>query len=69
VTAGQLAFTYAPVMQTLFQTRPVPLFEGLMIVAGGVALLIVLEVEKALLRRLGVFAELSDERIATALRR
>jgi hypothetical protein len=56
-------------MQTLFQTRPVPLFEGLMIVAGGVALLIVLEVEKALLRRLGVFAELSDERIATALRR
>lgn len=53
VFALQLLFTYAPVMQQLFQTEALPLTWGLRIVAVGVALLIVLELEKAVLRRLG----------------
>jgi magnesium-transporting ATPase (P-type) len=56
--AAQFAFTYLPVMQVLFDTRPIRFVDGLMIVAAGAALLLVLELEKSLLRRLGVFAEL-----------
>jgi magnesium-transporting ATPase (P-type) len=57
VFALQLLFTYAPVLQQLFRTEALPLTWGLRIVAAGVALLIVLEVEKALLRRLGAAPE------------
>ncbi len=53
VTAAQLAFTYLPIMNSLFASRPVPLLDGLLIVALGVALLLVLEAEKALLRWAG----------------
>lgn len=56
VVAGQFAFTYLPVMQAIFDTRPVALLDGVMIIAIGVALMIVLEGEKLLLRRLGLFA-------------
>lgn len=55
VTLGQFAFTYLPVMQAIFDTRPVALLDGLMIVGIGVLLMAVLEAEKVLLRRLGVF--------------
>ena len=48
--AAQLAFTYAPVMQSLFQTRAVSMSEGAAIMAVGVGLLAVLELEK-LVRR------------------
>ncbi|PZO08510.1 MAG: carbonate dehydratase [Lysobacteraceae bacterium] len=52
VTAAQFAITYLPIMQAVFDTRAVPLFEGLVVVGIGVALLVVLETEKALrLRR------------------
>lgn len=47
----QLLFTYAPFMQALFDTRALPLSTGLVVVAAGVAVLVVLELEKALLRR------------------
>ncbi len=47
----QLFFTYAPPMQKLFHTEALPLSTGVYIVVVGVALLIVLELEKALLRR------------------
>ncbi len=52
VAAAQLAFTYAPFMQAVFETRPVPLLEGLVILAVGVALLLVVELEKRVRRRL-----------------
>ncbi|MCK0207038.1 HAD-IC family P-type ATPase [Starkeya koreensis] len=55
VVAGQFAFTYLPVMQAIFDTRPIAFLDGVMIVAVGVGLMVVLELEKALLRRLGVF--------------
>src|SRR5690606_12123207 len=58
VVAAQLGFTYLPWMHALFDSRPVPLLEGAVIVAVGVALLLLLEAEKWLLRRLGVFDEL-----------
>ncbi len=52
--AAQLGFTYAPVMQQWFATRPVAPDDGLVILGCGVALMLVLEGEKLLLRRLGV---------------
>jgi magnesium-transporting ATPase (P-type) len=54
VVAAQLAFTYAPFMQQWFATRPVSLADGAMIVGVGVVMLLLLEGEKLLLRRLGV---------------
>lgn len=46
VTALQFAFTYAPIMETLFDTRPLSLAQGLMVVAVGPVLLLILELEK-----------------------
>jgi magnesium-transporting ATPase (P-type) len=54
VIVAQLAFTYAPFMQQWFATRPVSLADGAMIVSIGVVMLLLLEGEKWLLRRLGV---------------
>ena len=48
----QLAFTYAPFMETFFHSRPLSFATGLQIVAVGVALLALLEIEKFLRRRL-----------------
>jgi magnesium-transporting ATPase (P-type) len=55
VVVAQFAFTYAPFMHALFQTRPVPFFDGLITVAAGVLLMVILETEKNLLRRFRVF--------------
>lgn len=48
VVAAQLAFTYLPVMQALFETEAVSLPDGILIVGIGVTLLIVVELEKRL---------------------
>lgn len=58
VALAQLAFTYLPWMQALFDTRSVPLADGLVILGIGAAFMVALEAEKALLLRWGVFAEL-----------
>jgi magnesium-transporting ATPase (P-type) len=52
VLALQLLFTYAPFMNTFFHTRPMSVIEGLSVIGVGVALLVVLEAEKFLRRRL-----------------
>ena len=52
VVVGQLAFTYLPFMQRLFATRALSLTDGLAVVAVGVALLLILEIEKVVRRRL-----------------
>jgi magnesium-transporting ATPase (P-type) len=52
----QLLFTYTPLMQTLFHTEALPLATGVQIVAVGALLLMVLELEKAVLRRTGALA-------------
>ena len=64
VVFAQLAFTYAPLMQTLFDTRPVAITDGLIILATGVLLMVILEIEKILFRRLGF---LDDVPAPTAL--
>ena len=67
VVLAQLAFTYLPWMHALFDSRPVPLFEGVVIVLAGAAMMALLEGEKWLLRRLDVFDELKlDANAATA---
>jgi hypothetical protein len=48
-------------MHTLFGSRPVPLLEGVVTVLVGAAIMLVLEVEKWLLRKLDVFEELRPE--------
>lgn len=50
----QLLYTYVPFMQSLFHSRALdPLDDGVLILAAGVALLLILEVEKRLLRAFG----------------
>jgi potassium/sodium efflux P-type ATPase len=45
---AQLAFTFAPPLQALFGTRPLTPFDALVAIGCGVALLLVLELEKRL---------------------
>jgi magnesium-transporting ATPase (P-type) len=52
ITAAQFAITYIPALQAVFETRPVSLFDGLLIVGVGVALFAIIEVEKQLRLRL-----------------
>jgi magnesium-transporting ATPase (P-type) len=47
----QPLFTFTPMMQTLFSTEALPLPWGAGIVAVGATLLVILEIEKAVLRR------------------
>ncbi|HCC62515.1 MAG TPA: carbonate dehydratase [Pseudomonas sp.] len=54
VFALQLLFTYAPFMQSLFASEALSLSTGMVVVLAGVAVLVILEIEKALLRRLGL---------------
>lgn len=54
----QLLFTYAPFMQRIFDSRPLKLVDGALIILVGAGLMLVLELEKALLRRTGWFREL-----------
>jgi magnesium-transporting ATPase (P-type) len=53
VVIAQFAFTYAPFMHELFQTRPVRIVDGIGSVAAGMLLMLILEGEKKLLRRFG----------------
>ena len=46
VVVAQFAFTYLPLMQSIFNSRAVSLLDGLAIVAVGFALLFCVEVEK-----------------------
>lgn len=55
VVIAQLAFTYAPVMHDLFEARPVAFVDGVVVLAAGLLLMFVLELEKVFLRRFRVF--------------
>ena len=55
VVVAQFVFTYAPFMQKLFETRPVHLADGFITVAAGVLLMLILEMEKNVLHKLGAF--------------
>lgn len=64
VTAVQLLFTYAPLMNRLFESRPVPLAEATVILAAGAAALLLFETEKAVVRR--VFGSRGERQAFTA---
>jgi magnesium-transporting ATPase (P-type) len=51
VTLAQFALTYAPPLQAVFATRAVAFFDGLVILAVGLAMLGVVEAEKWIIRR------------------
>jgi magnesium-transporting ATPase (P-type) len=53
VMLAQLAVTYLPPFQRLLGTEPVPLTEGAVIIAAGLAFFAILEAEKQLRLRLG----------------
>jgi len=48
----QLIFTYAPFMNTLFETMPISLYEWMYVVGAGVVVLLVVELEKWISRSL-----------------
>ena len=52
VAVGQFAITYLPPLQAVFGTQDVGLLEGLLIVLIGVALFVIIEIEKQLRFRL-----------------
>jgi magnesium-transporting ATPase (P-type) len=52
VTLAQFAFTYLPAMQALFATTALSFADGVAIVATGIALFLLLEVEKLVVRLL-----------------
>lgn len=52
VVVAQLAFTYLPLMQSLFGSTSLSIEDGSVVLLVGVALMAVLEVEKAFMRRL-----------------
>lgn len=52
VVVLQLLFTYAPFMERFFETRPVGIVEGIPVIAAGIALFVILEIEKFVRRRL-----------------
>lgn len=49
--AAQIAFTYLPFLQSVFETEPLALGEGAVIVLTGIAVFLLLEVEKRITRR------------------
>ncbi len=52
VVVAQLAFTYLPVMQWIFDSRPISAADGLAILGLGITLLGIVEVEKQIAARL-----------------
>ena len=57
ITAAQFAFTYLPIMQRLFETRSIAFLDGISIVAVGVLLLLILELEKIVRRSFRRFSK------------
>src|SRR3546814_18244735 len=54
VILAQMAFTYLPAMQAVFDSRSGPPVDGIGIVTLGVGLMVLLELGKTLLRGLGI---------------
>ena len=50
VTLLQFLFTYTPFMALFFESRPLSIEQGLQVIAVGVVLLMLLEIEKAIVR-------------------
>jgi len=46
ITAAQFAITYLPMLQSIFATRPISFWDGMLIIGVGVALFAIIETEK-----------------------
>jgi len=46
ITVAQFAITYLPMLQSIFATRPIPFWDGMLIIGIGVALFAIIETEK-----------------------
>ena len=57
VVLAQLCFTYLPPLQSVFQTQPLTVVQGGSLIAIGAVLFVILEFEKALMRKLGWFQD------------
>jgi magnesium-transporting ATPase (P-type) len=64
VVTLQLIFTYAPFMEAFFDTRPVDFIHGAEIIGIGVALFVILELEKWLRRWITDHGSVAGERIS-----
>jgi len=53
VAVAQVAFTYLPLMQAAFGSRPLALIDGMASVAAGIVLLMIVEAEKRIAARFG----------------
>ncbi|KEZ18383.1 HAD ATPase, P-type, family IC [Sphingobium yanoikuyae] len=58
VVIAQLLFTYAPFMHDIFDSRPLSLTDGLMIIGLGAAMFALLELEKLAAHRLAWFEDI-----------
>src|SRR5690606_33777819 len=58
LVVAQLLFTFAPFMQAIFDTRPLGPADGALLIAIGLGLMLLLEGEKILLARTGLFERL-----------
>jgi hypothetical protein len=58
---GQAFFTYAPFMNAIFHSRPLGFADWALLVACGMLLMLLLELEKHVMRRLGWFSELNNQ--------
>ncbi|MGB5325262.1 MAG: cation-transporting P-type ATPase, partial [Pseudomonadales bacterium] len=52
ITVAQLAITYLPPLQSIFATRSVPFWDGVLIVGIGIMLFVIIEIEKQIRLRL-----------------
>jgi len=57
--AAQLAFTYLPILNTLLDSRPLSAMQLFVVIGLGALMMIVIEIEKLAMRKLGWFSELS----------
>jgi len=55
LTTAQFAMTYIPLLQQIFSTKSIPLFDGVLIVILGIVFFVILEIEKQL--RLLIFGK------------
>jgi magnesium-transporting ATPase (P-type) len=58
VVVGQLAITYLPPLQGIFATESIPALDGMLIIAMGIALFVIIEIEKQIRLRLFKSADL-----------
>ena len=59
VIIAQFLFTYAPFMNAIFESRPLEVGDGALIICLGLGLFLSLEAEKLLMRRFAWFEELA----------